>query len=258
MNVVVTGRGLFVEVQGTAEGAPFDRARARRAARPRRSPAARELTAHPAPTALAAVRDARARVVLATHNAHKVDELQRDPRRRGLAVDLRRRRRVTTVPEPVEDGVTFAENALSRRAPRPRTPGCPRSPTTPGSASTCSAARPGIFSARWAGTHGDDAARTSRCCSPSSPTSRTSTAARASSARPRSPCRRRARGVVEGRLDGTSAARPARRRTASVTTRSSSRTARADHCRDAGREKNAISHRTRAFQALAQDLAALR
>jgi ribonuclease PH len=25
MNVVVTGRGLFVEVQGTAEGVPFDR-----------------------------------------------------------------------------------------------------------------------------------------------------------------------------------------------------------------------------------------
>ena len=26
MNVVMTGRGTFVEVQGTAEGAPFDRA----------------------------------------------------------------------------------------------------------------------------------------------------------------------------------------------------------------------------------------
>ena len=25
MNIVATGRGLFVEVQGTAEGAPFDR-----------------------------------------------------------------------------------------------------------------------------------------------------------------------------------------------------------------------------------------
>jgi ribonuclease PH len=25
MNIVVTGRGLFVEVQGTAEGAPFDK-----------------------------------------------------------------------------------------------------------------------------------------------------------------------------------------------------------------------------------------
>ena len=35
MNVVVTGRGLFVEVQGTAEGAPFDRAELERAARPR-------------------------------------------------------------------------------------------------------------------------------------------------------------------------------------------------------------------------------
>jgi ribonuclease PH len=26
MNVVITGRGLFVEVQGTAEGAPFSKA----------------------------------------------------------------------------------------------------------------------------------------------------------------------------------------------------------------------------------------
>jgi ribonuclease PH len=25
MNIVATGRGLFVEVQGTAEGVPFDR-----------------------------------------------------------------------------------------------------------------------------------------------------------------------------------------------------------------------------------------
>jgi ribonuclease PH len=25
MNVVMTGRGMFVEVQGTAEGAPFDK-----------------------------------------------------------------------------------------------------------------------------------------------------------------------------------------------------------------------------------------
>ena len=40
MNVVMTGTGEFVEVQGTAEGAPFDRAAARRAARPRASPAA--------------------------------------------------------------------------------------------------------------------------------------------------------------------------------------------------------------------------
>ena len=36
MNVVMTGDGRFVEVQGTAEGDPFDRGAARRAARPRR------------------------------------------------------------------------------------------------------------------------------------------------------------------------------------------------------------------------------
>ena len=36
MNVVCTGDGEFIEVQGTAEGAPFTRGRARRAARPRR------------------------------------------------------------------------------------------------------------------------------------------------------------------------------------------------------------------------------
>ena len=35
MNVVMTGDGEFIEVQGTAEGAPFDRGAARPAARPR-------------------------------------------------------------------------------------------------------------------------------------------------------------------------------------------------------------------------------
>ena len=36
MNVVMTGDGSFVEVQGTAEGTPFDRAELDAAARPRR------------------------------------------------------------------------------------------------------------------------------------------------------------------------------------------------------------------------------
>ena len=37
MNVVMTGAGRFVEVQGTAEGAPFSPRRARRPARPGRA-----------------------------------------------------------------------------------------------------------------------------------------------------------------------------------------------------------------------------
>ena len=43
MNVVMTGAGRFVEVQGTAEGEPFSPQRARRAARPRRGRHPRDL-----------------------------------------------------------------------------------------------------------------------------------------------------------------------------------------------------------------------
>ena len=56
MNVVMTGSGRFVEVQGTAEGTPFSPERARRAARARRrrasassSPRSRQVLATPPP-----------------------------------------------------------------------------------------------------------------------------------------------------------------------------------------------------------------
>ena len=88
MNVVVTGRGLFVEVQGTAEGAPFDKREldalldlARRAARAD----LRELQVAalaPSEASACAARMSDSQVVLATHNAHKVEEFQRDPRPR--------------------------------------------------------------------------------------------------------------------------------------------------------------------------------
>ena len=74
MNVVVTGSGAFVEVQGTAERAPVRPRRARRAARPRRSAGTARLTRAPERGA----RPARmtVRLVLATHNAHKLVELR--------------------------------------------------------------------------------------------------------------------------------------------------------------------------------------
>ena len=71
MNIVCTGDGRFVEVQGTAEGEPFDRAPARPVARPRRPPGA------PSSPGSSRRRCYRDRVVLATRNAHKVDELRR-------------------------------------------------------------------------------------------------------------------------------------------------------------------------------------
>ena len=54
-NVVGTDAGTYVELQGTAEGMPFDRAPGRRAARPRRTRASRALFEQQA-SALATVR----------------------------------------------------------------------------------------------------------------------------------------------------------------------------------------------------------
>ena len=99
MNVVVTGDGRFVEVQGTAEGAPFDRAEldalldlaVAGCAQLDRDPA--RGARHAAPGGTAAV-TAMPSVVLATHNAHKVVELRRILEAAGAA--RRRPRRAWT------------------------------------------------------------------------------------------------------------------------------------------------------------------
>ena len=151
MNVVMTGDGRFVEVQGTAEGAPFDRDRARRAARPRdgrlRRPDRAAADGRSPPPARERLRVTR-RLVLATRNAHKVRELRADPRRPGRRARARGRRgrRRRGAPDVAETGVTFARERPAQGARSPRPPGCRRSPTTPGSRSTCSAASPGVFS----------------------------------------------------------------------------------------------------------------
>jgi len=103
-----------------------------------------------------------ARLVLATHNAHKLDEL-RDilcgphgvpglaPEEIVSAADL-------ATPEPVEDGVTFAENALIKARALAHAAGAPVIADDSGICVDVMGGAPGIFSARWAGRHGDDAA----------------------------------------------------------------------------------------------------
>ncbi|GIG28355.1 RdgB/HAM1 family non-canonical purine NTP pyrophosphatase [Cellulomonas marina] len=103
---------------------------------------------------------AGARLVLATHNAHKVEELRAilgaalpdlpDDAVVGAA-DL-------GVPEPVEDGVTFAANALIKARALAAATGLPAVADDSGLAVDVLGGAPGIFSARWAGRHGDDAA----------------------------------------------------------------------------------------------------
>ena len=61
-------------------------------------------------------------------------------------------------PEPVEDGVTFAENALIKARALAAFTGLPAVADDSGLSVDVLGGSPGIFSARWAGRHGDDRA----------------------------------------------------------------------------------------------------
>jgi XTP/dITP diphosphohydrolase len=89
------------------------------------------------------------RVVLATHNAHKVEEFQKI-----LGAELPELEIVAyDGPEPIEDGVTFAENALLKARAAALHTGLPALADDSGVCVDVLGGAPGIFSARWAG-HG--------------------------------------------------------------------------------------------------------
>lgn len=101
-----------------------------------------------------------ARLVLATHNVHKIAEL-RDilaPQLPGLDPASVVGAGDVGAPEPVEDGVTFAENALIKARALAAATGLPAVADDSGLAVDVLGGAPGIFSARWAGRHGDDRA----------------------------------------------------------------------------------------------------
>jgi XTP/dITP diphosphohydrolase len=92
------------------------------------------------------------RVVLATHNAHKVEEFQAIlgsvlPELEIVAYDG---------PEPVEDGTSFAENALIKARTAALHTGLPALADDSGICVDVMNGSPGIFSALWAG-HGKGA-----------------------------------------------------------------------------------------------------
>ncbi|MDR2294537.1 MAG: RdgB/HAM1 family non-canonical purine NTP pyrophosphatase [Microbacterium sp.] len=94
------------------------------------------------------------RVVLATHNAHKVAEFQ--------AIVAAVRPDLTVVaydgPEPVEDGTTFAQNALIKARAAAAHTGLPALADDSGLTVSVLGAAPGVFSAYWAGHQKDDIA----------------------------------------------------------------------------------------------------
>lgn len=104
---------------------------------------------------------AGARLVLATHNQGKVREL------RALLAEALPELDVETAvvdagavgaPDVVEDGVTFEQNALKKAREVAKHTGLLAVADDSGLAVDVLGGAPGIFSARWAGRHGDDAA----------------------------------------------------------------------------------------------------
>lgn len=98
------------------------------------------------------------RLVLATRNAHKVAELQQILQGAGLDVELVGVDAFDDVPDVPETGLTFAANALLKAHAVARATGLPAVADDSGLCVDALGGMPGIFSARWAGTHGDDRA----------------------------------------------------------------------------------------------------
>lgn len=104
--------------------------------------------------------DPTVRLVLATHNQHKVAELRAIlvPALPGLAAEHVVGAADVGADPPPEDGVTFAQNALLKARALARLTGLPAVADDSGLCVDVLGGAPGIFSARWAGRHGDDEA----------------------------------------------------------------------------------------------------
>jgi XTP/dITP diphosphohydrolase len=97
------------------------------------------------------------RLVLATRNAHKVSELRRILA--GLeGLEIVGIDAFPGVPDVAETGVTFAENALLKAHAVARATGLPAVADDSGLCVEVLGGAPGVFSARWSGPHGNDRA----------------------------------------------------------------------------------------------------
>lgn len=179
------------------------------------------------------------RLILATRNAGKITELHAILADAGLNHDLVGADAYPDIPDVKETGVTFAENALLKAHALAQATGHPAVADDSGLCVDVLGGAPGIFSARWSGTHGDDTANldlllaqlgdisapTAAPTSPAPPPWHSPTARNAwSRAASRAPC-----------------APPRPARTASATTRSWNPTARPGPARSSPRRRRTRS-----------------
>ena len=98
------------------------------------------------------------KVVIASRNEHKIDEMRRILHEAGLSLDLVGIQEFPDLPDVDETGETFAENALLKAREICAFTGLPAIADDSGLCVDALGGMPGIFSARWAGTHGNDLA----------------------------------------------------------------------------------------------------
>ncbi|RSS50856.1 RdgB/HAM1 family non-canonical purine NTP pyrophosphatase [Streptomyces sp. WAC01280] len=96
------------------------------------------------------------RLILATRNAGKITELHAILADAGLDLELVGADAYPDVPDVKETGVTFAENALLKAHALAQATGLPAVADDSGLCVDVLNGAPGIFSARWSGTHGND------------------------------------------------------------------------------------------------------
>jgi XTP/dITP diphosphohydrolase len=101
------------------------------------------------------------RFVLASRNAKKVVEVRRILTETGLDVDLVGVDTFPGVDDVAETGATFAENALLKAHAVASATGLPAIADDSGLCVDALNGMPGVLSARWAGRHGDDEANLS-------------------------------------------------------------------------------------------------
>ncbi|MCP9958848.1 MULTISPECIES: RdgB/HAM1 family non-canonical purine NTP pyrophosphatase [Streptomyces] len=189
------------------------------------------------------------RLILATRNTGKITELRAILADAGLTHDLVGADAYPDVPDVRETGVTFAQNALLKARTLARATGHPAVADDSGLCVDVLGGAPGIFSARWAGRHGDDRANLELLLAQLSdiddPHRTAHFRCAAALALPDGTER-----VVEGRLEGTLRHAPAGSGGFGydpiLQPEGESRT-----CAElSAEEKNAISHRGKAFRAL--------
>ncbi|MGA5196245.1 RdgB/HAM1 family non-canonical purine NTP pyrophosphatase [Streptomyces exfoliatus] len=98
------------------------------------------------------------RLILATRNAGKITELHAILADAGLDLELVGADAFPEIPDVKETGVTFAENALLKAHALAQATGLPAVADDSGLCVDVLNGAPGIFSARWSGKHGDDRA----------------------------------------------------------------------------------------------------